>query len=335
MRLSLLDRSRTRTGYPDSAALNHTIERAVSAERLGYHRFWVAEHHAVPGIASASPPVLLGALGARTTSIRIGSGGVMLPHHQPLVVAEQFLMLDALYPDRADLGVGRTLGFTAPVRRALRHGSDAPDTFVEDVEELRSYLDGTAAVTARPVADRTVPVFVLATGRGLAVAARLGLPVVVGGPLLDRPELTDALAAYRKEFRPSPRAPEPSVTVSTDVLVADTDADARELALPEAWAMARSRQTASSARWSPSRRSVPRPGPASCASGSSRSSRRAPSARPPRWRAGSTGWRRPRGRRRSWRSARPTTVPRRRPPTSRCASWCTASLPGPVPGGAA
>ncbi|MFD7025606.1 MsnO8 family LLM class oxidoreductase [Promicromonospora sukumoe] len=243
MRLSLLDRSRTRTGYPDSAAPNHTIERAVSAEKLGYHRFWVAEHHAVPGIASASPPVLLGALGARTTSIRIGSGGVMLPHHQPLVVAEQFLVLDALYPDRVDLGVGRTLGFTAPVRRALRHDSDSPDTFVEDVEELRSYLDGAAAVTARPVAERTVPVFVLATGRGLAVAARLGLPVVVGGPLLDRPELADALAAYRKEFRPSPRAPEPSVTVSADVLVADTDADARELALPEAWAMARSRQT--------------------------------------------------------------------------------------------
>ncbi|MGW2093612.1 LLM class flavin-dependent oxidoreductase [Promicromonospora sukumoe] len=243
MRLSLLDRSRTRTGYPDSAALTHTIERAVSAERLGYHRFWVAEHHAVPGIASASPPVLLGALGARTTRIRIGSGGVMLPHHQPLVVAEQFLTLDALYPDRVDLGVGRTLGFTAPVRRALRHGADAPDTFVEDIEELRSYLDGAAAVTARPVAERTVPVFVLATGQGLAVAARLGLPVVVGGPILDRPELTDALATYRTEFRPSPRAPEPSVTASMDVLVADTDADARELALPEAWAMARSRQT--------------------------------------------------------------------------------------------
>lgn len=243
VRLSLLDRSRTRTGYPDSAALTHTIERAVSAERLGYHRFWVAEHHAVPGIASASPPVLLGALGARTTSIRIGSGGVMLPHHQPLVVAEQFLMLDALYPDRVDLGVGRTLGFTEPVRRALRRGSDAPDTFVQDIEELRDHLDGASAVTARPVAERTVPVVVLATGRGLAVAARLGLPVIVGGPLLDRPELIDALAAYRKEFQPSPRAPEPSVTVSSDVLVADTDALARELALPEAWAMARSRQT--------------------------------------------------------------------------------------------
>ncbi|MFD7307232.1 MsnO8 family LLM class oxidoreductase [Promicromonospora sp. NPDC059942] len=243
MRLSLLDRSRTRTGYSDAASLSHTIERAVSAERLGYHRFWVAEHHAVPGIASASPPVLLGALGAHTSTIRIGSGGVMLPHHQPLVVAEQFLMLDALYPDRVDLGVGRTLGFTAPVRRALRHGSDAPDTFPADIAELRDHLDGTAAVTARPAAARAVPLYVLATGRGLAVAAGLGLPVVVGGPVLRSPSLPDALAAYRKEFRPSPRAPEPSVTVSLDVLVADTDAEARELALPEAWAMARSRQT--------------------------------------------------------------------------------------------
>lgn len=243
MRISLLDRSRTRAGYSDSAALTHTIERAVSAERLGYHRFWVAEHHAVPGIASASPPVLLGALGARTTTIRIGSGGVMLPHHQPLVVAEQFLMLDALYPDRVDLGVGRTLGFTAPVRRALRHGLDAPDTFAEDIEELRDHLDGAAAITARPVAERTIPVFVLATGRGLAVAARLGLPVVIGGPVLSSPSLPEALAAYRSEFRPSLRAAEPVVTVSLDVLVADTDAEARDLALPEAWAMARSRQT--------------------------------------------------------------------------------------------
>jgi luciferase family oxidoreductase group 1 len=243
VRISLLDRSRTRAGYSDSAALTHTIERAVSAERLGYHRFWVAEHHAVPGIASASPPVLLGALGARTTTIRIGSGGVMLPHHQPLVVAEQFLMLDALYPDRVDLGVGRTLGFTAPVRRALRHGLDAPDTFTEDIEELRDHLDGAAAVTARPVAERTTPIFVLATGKGLAVAARLGLPVVIGGPVLGSHSLPDALAAYRDEFRASPRAAEPAVTVSLDVLVADTDAEARELALPEAWAMARSRQT--------------------------------------------------------------------------------------------
>ena len=239
----MLDRSRTRVDYPEGTALTHTIERAVTAERLGYHRFWVAEHHAVPGIASGSPPVLLGALGAHTSTIRLGSGGVMLPHHQPLVVAEQFLMLEALYPGRIDLGLGRTLGFTAPVRRALRHDLDAPDTFADDIDELRGYLDGMGAVTARPVTADQVPIFVLATGRGVALAARLGLPVVVGGPVLDSPSLLELLSAYRKDFQPSSRAPEPSVTISVDVLVADTDEEAGELALPEAWAMARSRQT--------------------------------------------------------------------------------------------
>lgn len=118
-------------------------------------------------------------------------------------------MLDALHPGRIDLGLGRTLGFTAPVRRALRHDRDRPDTFTTDIEEIRGYLDRAAAITARPAPERQIPMFVLATGRGLEVAARLGLPVVVGGPILDRPDLADALAAYRKEFRPSPRAPEP------------------------------------------------------------------------------------------------------------------------------
>ena len=115
VRLSLLDRSRTRVGEPDAAALSHTVERAQRAEELGYHRFWVAEHHAVPGIASGSPPVLIAAVAARTERIRVGSGGVMLPNHQPLVVAEQFAMLEALYPGRIDLGVGRSLGFTHQV----------------------------------------------------------------------------------------------------------------------------------------------------------------------------------------------------------------------------
>jgi luciferase family oxidoreductase group 1 len=243
MRLSLLDRSRTRAGRPEAEGLTGSIERAVSAERLGYERFWVAEHHAVPGIASGSPPVLLAAIGARTSRIRLGSGGVMLPNHQPLVVAEQFLMLDALYPGRIDLGVGRSVGFTAPVREALRADLDATDTFEEDVDELRSLLRGDAAVTAHPVAEAPVPMSLLATGRGLEIAARLGLPVVVGGPVLWTDDGADAIAAYRRDFRPSSVVPEPYVTVSLDVFVADDDASASELALPEAWAMARSRQT--------------------------------------------------------------------------------------------
>ena len=242
--LSLLDRSRTRSGFPEGAALRHSVERAQDAERLGYHRFWAAEHHAVPGIASGSPAVLLAAAGAATERIRLGSGGVMLPNHQPLVVAEQFLMLAALHPGRIDLGLGRSLGFTAPVREALRRDADAPDTFADDVREVASYLDRTASVTAHPVAADPVPLFVLATGRGVAVAAELGLPVVIGGPVLATPELDDVLASYRTVFRPTARGPaRPSVVVSADVLVADTEDEARDLALPEAWAMARSRQT--------------------------------------------------------------------------------------------
>ena len=242
MKASLLDRSRTRVGMPDAEALEATVARAVHAEQVGYDRFWVAEHHAVPGIASGTPAVLLAAIGARTHHIRIGSGGVMLPLHQPLVVAEQFLVLEALHPGRVDLGLGRSLGFTPPVRRALRRDHEDGDTFEDDLVELRGYLEGTAEVTARPSTGRPVPMHVLATGRGLDVAARLGLPVVVGGPVLESPELADALSRYRRGFRPH-RGSEPRVTVSLDVLVADDDATGRELALPEAWAMARSRQT--------------------------------------------------------------------------------------------
>ncbi|GAA1126712.1 MsnO8 family LLM class oxidoreductase [Nocardioides aquiterrae] len=242
MRLSLLDRSRTRAGRPDAAALEATVARAEHAERVGYDRFWVAEHHAVPGIASGTPAVLLAAIGARTSRIRIGSGGVMLPLHQPLVVAEQFLVLDALHPGRVDLGLGRSVGFTPPVRRALRRDVEAAESFEDDLDELRGYLDGTGPVTARPATGRVVPTHLLATGRGIEVAARHGLPVVVGGPVLDSDELPDLLRRYRRDFRPH-RDSTPWVTISLDVTVADDDATARDLALPEAWALAVSRQT--------------------------------------------------------------------------------------------
>jgi len=243
VRLSLLDRSRTRRGRPEAEGLTGSVERAVNAEQLGYDRFWVAEHHAVPGIASGSPPLLLAAIGARTKRIRVGSGGVMLPNHQPLVVAEQFLMLEALHPGRIDVGIGRSLGFTAPVRRALRHDVDAPDTFEADLEELRHLLDGDAAVTAHPVAPSPLPLSLLATGRGIEIAARRGLPVVIGGPALWKGAGAEALAAYRRDFRPSKHAADPHVTISLDVTIAEDDAAAREIALPEAFAMARSRET--------------------------------------------------------------------------------------------
>lgn len=215
----------------------------MTAEKLGYARFWGAEHHAVPGIASGSPAVLLAAAGAHTSHIRLGSGGVMLPHHQPLVVAEQFLMLQALYPGRIDLGLGRTLGFTKPVRRALRQTTEDVDSYEQDVAELISYLDRSAPVTARPVTDEVPQLFLLATGQGLKTAAAQGMPVVIGGPILQDPEVSAALDAYRRDFIPSPAAEEPSVMISMDIYIADTEDEARQLALPEVYAMARARET--------------------------------------------------------------------------------------------
>lgn len=248
MKLSLLDRSRTRVnsdgGQVDSADLQAVVQRARHAEELGFHRFWVAEHHAVPGIASGSPAVLLAAIGQVTSSIRLGSGGVMLPQHQPLIVAEQFRLLEGLFPARVDLGIGRSVGFTEPVRQALRRQEQNSDEYRSDLTELLGYLDDTGTVTARPVTD-PVPVFTLATGSGMDIAAALGLPVVVGGPIVRSPEISDLLARYRENFRPSAStsgASEPYVIVSLDAYIADTTEAARDLALPEAWAMAMSRQ---------------------------------------------------------------------------------------------
>ena len=244
LRLSLLDRSRTRVGERDDAALVAAVARAALAEQLGFERFWVAEHHGVPGIAGAAPAVLLTAVAARTTTIRLGSAGVMLPHHQPLVVAEQFATLSAFAPGRVDLGLGRSRGFTPPVRRALR---ETEHDFAGDLAELRAFLTGTAEITLHPQPVGSVPLHVLATGSGLQVAAELGLPVIVGGPLLglagDPEPGLQALAGYRRAFRPSAQQPEPRVSVSIDVLVADTAGEATDLLLPEAWAMAVSRTT--------------------------------------------------------------------------------------------
>lgn len=239
--ISLLDRSRTRQGERPGAALHRSMERAQRAEELGFHRFWVAEHHAVPGIASGSPPVLMAAIAQRTARIRVGSGGVMLPNHAPLVVAEQARMLEALAPGRIDLGLGRSLGFTAPVRQALRVSSYRPEQFADDLAELEAYLTDEGPVTVMPAGVPAPPLFVLATGSGLAVAADRGLPVVVGGPLL-RGDLAE-LETYRRTFRPGRFGQQPQVIVSVDVMIADTAERARELMLPEAWAMVISRTT--------------------------------------------------------------------------------------------
>lgn len=192
----------------------------------------------MPGIASGSPAVLLAAIGQSTSRIRLGSGGVMLPQHQPLIIAEQFRMLEGLFPGRVDLGVGTSLGFTRAVRTALRRAEISPDEIDHDLRELLDYLGSRAPITARPRTD-PLPVHVLASRSGIARAARLRLPVVIGGPMVFSDRLPALLADYRAAFD----GEDPHVMLSLDVFVAPTAEKARKLALPEAWAMAQTSRT--------------------------------------------------------------------------------------------
>ncbi|MEU3403664.1 LLM class flavin-dependent oxidoreductase [Streptomyces sp. NPDC006670] len=244
LRISILDRSRVRAGHPAAEALRDTVELARTAEELGYHRFWVSEHHSVPGVAGSAPTVLAAAVAAATRRIRVGTGGVMLPNHQPLVVAEQFGVLEALFPGRIDMGLGRSVGFTGGIRRALGRDTGDADRFEEQLAELLGWIDGSQRahpeVHARPAEGLRIPPFVLATGAGASIAARAGLPVVVGD-LRARGRVAEAVAAYRREFRPSAWGAEPYVVVSGTVAVAETEEAARRILVPEAWSLAYSR----------------------------------------------------------------------------------------------
>ncbi|WP_406084182.1 LLM class flavin-dependent oxidoreductase [Streptomyces virginiae] len=243
-KLSILDRSRTRQGRPAPQALRDTVELARTAEELGYHRFWVSEHHSVPGVAGSAPTVLAAAVAGATHRIRVGTGGVMLPNHQPMVVAEQFGVLEALFPGRIDMGLGRSVGFTGGIRRALGRDTGDADRFEEQLAELLGWLDGTQRahpeVHAHPAEGLRIPTYVLATGEGAGIAARAGLPLVVGG-LRARDRVSGIARAYRKEFRPSPGVTEPYVVVSGTVAIAATQEEARRILIPEAWALAHSR----------------------------------------------------------------------------------------------
>ncbi|WP_371667835.1 LLM class flavin-dependent oxidoreductase [Streptomyces sp. NBC_00289] len=241
-RFSVLDRSRTREGHTNAEALRDTVRLARELEGLGYHRFWVSEHHGVPGVAGSAPTVLAAAVAAATRTIRVGTGGVMLPNHQPLVVAEQFGVLESLFPGRIDMGLGRSVGFTDGVRKALGRDKGDAEDFAGQLDELLGWFRGTSAtgVHARPAEGLTVPPFVLAMGEGAAVAARAGLPMVIGD-LRDRERMRRGIDRYRAAFRPSPWAREPYVVISGTIAVAATPAEARRLLIPEAWSMAYSR----------------------------------------------------------------------------------------------
>ncbi|MEU8839466.1 LLM class flavin-dependent oxidoreductase [Streptomyces roseus] len=243
-KLSILDRSRTREGHPAPQALRDTVELARAAERLGYHRFWVSEHHSVPGVAGSAPAVLAAAVAGATRRIRVGTGGVMLPNHQPLVVAEQFGVLESLFPGRIDMGLGRSVGFTGGIRRALGRDTQDADRFEEQLAELLGWLDGTQQahpeVHARPAEGLRIPAYVLATGEGAGIAARAGLPLVVGD-LRSRGRVKEVIERYRAQFRPSAYGSEPYVIVSGTVAVAQTTEAARRILFPEAWSLAYSR----------------------------------------------------------------------------------------------
>ncbi|REE98654.1 LLM class flavin-dependent oxidoreductase [Thermomonospora umbrina] len=243
-RFSILDRSRTRRGQDHATALRDTVRFARQAEELGYHRFWVSEHHSVPGVAGSAPTVLAAAVAGATSRIRVGTGGVMLPNHRPLVVAEQFGVLEALHPGRIDMGLGRSVGFTSGIRRALGHDKDDAEDFAAQLAELLGYLRGDQrvhpGVHAWPAEGLLVPPFILATGSGADVAAEFGLPVVTAAAFGEDRMLT-ALERYRSAFRPSPWSSEPYVIVSGTVAVAETTEAAHRLLVSEAWSSAYSR----------------------------------------------------------------------------------------------
>lgn len=242
---SILDRSLVRRGSTPAEALRETVRFARQAEDLGYHRFWVSEHHSVPGVAGSAPTVLAAAVAAATSRIRVGTGGVMLPNHRPLVVAEQFGVLESLYPGRVDMGLGRSVGFTGGIRRALGHGKDDADRFGEQLDELLGFFTGgqTAypGVHALPAEGLRPQVFVLAMGAGAEIAAAHGLPMVIGAGS----RMLDAVARYRAGFRPSAWAARPYVMIAVNVAVGATTEEAALLQLPEAWATARSRTSGS------------------------------------------------------------------------------------------
>jgi luciferase family oxidoreductase group 1 len=243
MPVSILDRSHLTTQIDVRGALSRTVDRAKHAERLGFSRFWVSEHHGVPGVAGASPAVLLAAIGDATRSIRIGSGGVMVPNHQPLVIVEQFGTLDALFPGRIDLGMGRSLGFVRAVRQALRRDAYDHEDFASDIAEIRSLIAHEGDVLASPGAGARLDLFVLASGRSIQIAAHLGLPLVAGGPKVlvpDEAGLTP-IDRYRRDYRASATCARPYVVLNLNVLVADTPEAAADLALSEAWAYVNSK----------------------------------------------------------------------------------------------
>src|SRR6202163_2883775 len=231
--VSVLDLVGMRTGEPAGSAIARSVDLARHVERLGYTRFWLAEHHSIEGLACSATPVLIGHVAAATNTIRVGSGGVMLPNHAPLVVGEQFGTLEALYPGRIDLGLGRAPGGDFQTMRALRRDTQqSGDDFPALLEELRSYLGpekAGQAVKAIPGQGSNVPITLLgSSGFSAQLAGELGLPFAFAAHFA--PEyLYVAAQLYREHFRSSELLEEPYLMVAVQVIAAETDAAARRL----------------------------------------------------------------------------------------------------------
>ena len=231
--LSVLDLAPIAANGTPAEALRRTLDLARHAEKLGYHRYWLAEHHSMPGIASAATSIVIAHVAAGTSTMRVGSGGIMLSNHAPLVIAEQFGTLESLYPGRIDLGLGRAPGSNQATARALRrHLQNDGEEFPEQLEELRAYLRpraGSAPVRAIPGEGLNIPIWLLGSSNFSAqLAAHLGLPFAFAGQFSPAYMMT-ALQLYRERFQPSDVLDAPYAMVGVNVFAADTEQEARYL----------------------------------------------------------------------------------------------------------
>ena len=230
---SVLDLSPITEGSDARTSFLNTLDLARHAERLGYRRYWLAEHHGMPGVASAATAVLLGYVAGGTSTIRVGAGGIMLPNHAPLVIAEQFGTLESLYPGRIDLGLGRAPGSAQATTRALRRNlATDPEAFPQDVAELMDYFAGSPrrSVQAVPGAGLKVPIWILGSSLfGAQLAAHMGLPYAFAShfaPMM----MSQAIDFYRAHFRPSEQLDKPYLMLGFNVFAADTDEEGQLLA---------------------------------------------------------------------------------------------------------
>lgn len=251
MKLSVLDQSVALAGHGEDEAIRDTLSLARHCETLGYHRFWLSEHHGMPTIVGTAPEVLLAALAAVTERIRLGSAGIMLPHYAPLKVAEQFRVLDALAPGRIDLGVGRAPGGDLRTARALNpHGYAAAENFPEQIRDLQAWVTGLThqGLVAHPrpqepSARRTPQLWVLGSSDyGARLAAQFGLPYAFAYFFMDGHGVDDAMSLYRSLYQATPQNPKPHAAICVWALAADTAEEARHQALSrDRWRVDRAR----------------------------------------------------------------------------------------------